>query len=75
MIDLNKLRKSKGYVLAIVNTKTGEYEPLHSNVTTVDAIPIEWIEKYIDENPLMYCIDFHCYMRNMIDVWKAGKEE
>lgn len=35
MIDLEKLRKSKGYVLAIVNTKTGEYEPVSKEVQQV----------------------------------------
>lgn len=35
MIDLEKLRKSKGYVLAIVNTKTGEYEPVYRDVIEV----------------------------------------
>ena len=35
MIDLNTLRKSKGYVLAIVNTKTGEYNPVHGDVREV----------------------------------------
>ena len=35
MIDLNALRKSKGHVLAMVNTKTGEYELVHSDVIEV----------------------------------------
>ena len=35
MIDLNTLRKSKGYVLAIVNTKTSEYDPVHGDVREV----------------------------------------
>ena len=35
MIDLDKLRKSKGHVLAIVNTKTGEYEPLKDDVIII----------------------------------------
>lgn len=33
MIGLNTLRKSKGYILAIVNKETGEYEPLHGDDT------------------------------------------
>lgn len=35
MIDLDKLRKSEGYMLAIVNTKTGEYEPVSKEVQQV----------------------------------------
>lgn len=35
MIDLDKLRESEGYMLAIVNTKTGEYEPVSKEVQQV----------------------------------------
>lgn len=35
MIDLNKLRESKGHMLAIVNTQTGEYEPVSKEVQQV----------------------------------------
>jgi len=35
MIDINKLRESKGYMLAIINTKTGEYEPVSEDVMPV----------------------------------------
>ena len=28
MIDINKLRESEGYMLAIVNTQTGQYKPV-----------------------------------------------
>lgn len=35
MIDLDKLRESKGYLLAIVNTKTGEYEPISEDVMPI----------------------------------------
>lgn len=35
MIDLDILRKAKGYMLAIVNTKTGEYKPVSKDITQV----------------------------------------
>ena len=35
MIDLDKLRESEGYMLAIVNTKTGEYKPVSEDVIQV----------------------------------------
>lgn len=35
MIDLDKLRESEGYMLAIVNTQTGEYEPVSDDVMQV----------------------------------------
>mgnify|MGYP006945432937 CR=1 FL=1 len=35
MIDLDTLRKTKGYVLAIVNESTGEYKPISDDVVQV----------------------------------------
>lgn len=35
MIDLDTLRKAKGYVLAIVDESTGEYKPVSSDVVQV----------------------------------------
>lgn len=35
MIDLDTLRKAKGYVLAIVDESTGEYKPVSSDVVPV----------------------------------------
>jgi len=35
MIDLDILRKAKGYVLAIVNENTGEYTPVSGDVVQV----------------------------------------
>ena len=35
MIDLKKLRESEGYMLAIVNTQTGEYEPVSEELQVV----------------------------------------
>ena len=35
MIDLDTLRKAKGYVLAIVDESTGEYKPVNSDVVLV----------------------------------------
>ena len=35
MIKLDKLRESEGYILAIVNTKTGEYVPVRESVMQV----------------------------------------
>ena len=35
MIDLDTLRKAKGYVLAIVDESTGEYKPVNSDVVPV----------------------------------------
>lgn len=49
MIDIDKLRESEGYMLAIVNTQTGEYEPVSKEVQQV--IHGKWI----------YGNDFHWY--------------
>lgn len=35
MIDLDTLRKAKGYVFAIVDESTGEYKPVSSDVVQV----------------------------------------
>ena len=35
MIDLDTLRKAKGYVLAIVDESTGEYKPVSSDIMPV----------------------------------------
>lgn len=35
MIDIDKLRESEGYMLAIVNTQTGQYKPASEDVITV----------------------------------------
>lgn len=36
---------------------------------TVDAIPVEWIEKYTEENRLYQSDDFDLYIRDMIADW------
>lgn len=41
----------------------------------VEAIPVEWIEKYIDENSLYQADDFHWYVRDMIHDWKTERKE
>lgn len=42
---------------------------------TVDAIPVKWIEKYIDENPLYQADDFHWYIQDMIHDWMEKRKE
>ena len=42
--DLNKLRKSEGHMLAIVNTKTGEYKPVSEEMQVVRHG--KWIDGY-----------------------------
>ena len=42
---------------------------------TVDAIPIEWIEKYTEENRLYQSDDFDLYIHDMIADWAERKEE
>ena len=49
MIDLEKLRKSKGHVLAIVDTKTGEYEPLNDDVVILHSEDIHFVSKKAEE--------------------------
>ena len=51
MIDLEKLRKSKGHVLAIVNTQTGEYEPVSEEVQQVRHG--HWIVEWETDNTRM----------------------
>lgn len=42
---------------------------------TVDAIPVEWIRKYTEENRLYQSDDFDFYIIDMIADWKERKEE
>lgn len=42
---------------------------------TVDAIPVERIEKYTEENRLYQSDDFDWYIRDMIADWGERKEE
>jgi len=42
---------------------------------TVDAIPIEWIKKYTEENRLYQSDDFDLYIHDMIADWAERKEE
>ena len=40
------------------------------NAPTVDAIPVEWIMKYTEENRLYQSDDFDWYIRDMIADWE-----
>jgi hypothetical protein len=42
---------------------------------TVDAIPVEWIRKYTEENRLYQSDDFDLYISDMIADWEERKEE
>ena len=42
---------------------------------TVDAIPVEWIRKYTEENRLYQSDDFDLYISDMIADWMERKEE
>lgn len=41
----------------------------------VDAIPVEWIRKYTEENRLYQSDDFDLYISDMIANWEEMKEE
>ncbi len=41
---------------------------------TVDAIPVEWIRKYTEENRLYQSDDFDFYIIDMIADWEERKE-
>ena len=42
---------------------------------TIDAIPVEWIRKYTEENRLYQSDDFDLYISDMIADWAERKEE
>ena len=42
---------------------------------TIDAIPVEWIRKYTEENRLYQSDDFDLYINDMIADWAERKEE
>ncbi len=42
---------------------------------TVDAVPVEWIKKYTEENRLYQSDDFDIYISDMIADWAERKEE
>lgn len=42
---------------------------------TVEAIPVEWIRKYTEENRLYQSDDFDLYISDMIADWAERKEE
>lgn len=42
---------------------------------TVEAIPIEWIKKYTEENRLYQSDDFDLYISDMIADWAERKDE
>ncbi len=41
---------------------------------TVDAVPVEWIRKYTEENRLYQSDDFDLYISDMIADWAERKE-
>ena len=41
---------------------------------TIDAIPVEWIRKYTEENRLYQSDDFDIYINDMIADWAERKE-
>ena len=43
------------------------------NAPTVEAIPIEWIKKYTEENRLYQSDDFDLYICDMIADWAERK--
>ena len=42
---------------------------------TVEAIPVEWIRKYTEENRLYQSDDFDIYINDMIADWEEREEE
>ena len=44
-------------------------------VPSVEAIPVEWIRKYTEENRLYQSDDFDIYINDMIADWVERKEE
>ena len=42
---------------------------------TIDAIPVEWIRKYTEENRLYQSDDFDLYINDMIADWAERREE
>ena len=42
---------------------------------TIDAVPVEWIRKYTEENRLYQSDDFDLYISDMIADWMERKEE
>ena len=42
---------------------------------TVEAIPIEWIKKYTEENRLYQSDDFDLYISDMIADWAEREEK
>lgn len=45
------------------------------SMPTIDAIPMEWIRKYTEENRLYQSDDFDFYISDMIADWMERKEE
>lgn len=58
MIDLDKLRKSEGYMLAIVDTKTGEYKPVNKDLQVIRHG--KWITKEIMMHNYYAITGFKC---------------
>jgi len=42
---------------------------------TVDAMPVEWIKKYTEENRLYQSDDFDLYISDMVADWVERKEK
>ncbi len=54
----------------------GQYEKgFKAGLHSAEAIPVEWIRKYIEENRLYQSDDFDFYISDMIADWAERKEE
>ena len=77
MINLDTLRKSKGHVLALVDEKTGKYEPINADV--VEVIRCKdckyWVYKaitYASADPYLESYP-HCFHQD--GNWYCGDAE
>lgn len=70
MSDLIK----RGQALKCAEHDTETYYAL-SCLPGVDAIPVEWIREYTEENRLYQSDDFDFYISDMIADWEEREEE
>ena len=86
LIDADSLNKNLSKWMEQVDpTHPSEIPPLDDMIVstmmtveeepTVDAIPVEWIRKYTEENRLYQSDDFDLYISDMIADWAERKEE
>lgn len=79
MINLDTLRKSKGHVLALVDEKTGKYEPINADVVEVirckDCIFFKHIDTLFYKNDMCTVHDRGIMPESDFCSWAERKEE